>query len=156
MNPNSSGLIFESLEEDKGERDVGKLAVWSVSSAKPGNGVDLLVDGSSDTYWQMDESYTPQRLSVSVGTRWSDMSCIRTEEVIEPQGWIVLPIASEEHPEKPVTGRILQITILVNHQNGRDTHVRQVRVFGSRGDQSTGSHAVSWMTTDATMYATCR
>lgn len=88
-------------------------------------GVDLLVDGSSDTYWQsdgmqphtitlhfqqyvaiskvaiqtnyrMDESYTPQRLSVSVGTRWSDMSCIRTEEVIEPQGWIVLPIASEE------------------------------------------------------------
>ncbi|WPT18260.1 Anaphase-promoting complex subunit 10 [Picochlorum sp. SENEW3] len=185
MNPNSSGLIFESLEEDKRERDVGKLAVWSVSSAKPGNGVDLLVDGSSDTYWQsdgmqphtitlhfqqyvaiskvaiqtnyrMDESYTPQRLSVSVGTRWSDMSCIRTEEVIEPQGWIVLPIASEEHPEKPVTGRILQITILVNHQNGRDTHVRQVRVFGSRGDQSTGSHAVSWMTTDATMYATCR
>lgn len=43
MNPNSSGLIFESLEEDKGERDVGKLAVWSVSSAKPGNGVCVSV-----------------------------------------------------------------------------------------------------------------
>jgi hypothetical protein len=43
MNPNSSGLIFESLEEDKGERDVGKLAVWSVSSAKPGNGVCVFV-----------------------------------------------------------------------------------------------------------------
>ncbi len=88
-------------------------------------GVDLLIDGSSDTYWQsdglqphtitlhfqqfvaiskvaiqanyrMDESYTPQRFSVSVGTRWSDMTCIRTEEVVEPQGWIVLPIASQE------------------------------------------------------------
>lgn len=88
-------------------------------------GVDLLIDGSNDTYWQsdglqphtitlhfqqfvaiskvaiqanyrMDESYTPQRLSVSVGTRWSDMTCIRTEEVVEPQGWIVLPIVSQE------------------------------------------------------------
>ena len=43
MHQNSSGLIFESLEEEKGERDVGKLAVWSVSSAKPGNGVGLFL-----------------------------------------------------------------------------------------------------------------
>lgn len=28
----------------------------------------------------------------------------------------------------------LQISILANHQNGRDCHVRQIRVFGPRRD----------------------
>jgi anaphase-promoting complex subunit 10 len=28
--------------------------VWSVTSAKPGNGVDLLRDDSLETYWQSD------------------------------------------------------------------------------------------------------
>jgi anaphase-promoting complex subunit 10 len=30
----------------------------------------------------------------------------------------------------------LQIAVLANHQNGRDTHVRQIKVFGPRRDQS--------------------
>lgn len=30
--------IQETLPEDTSERDVGKLGVWRVSSAKPGNG----------------------------------------------------------------------------------------------------------------------
>ena len=33
-------------------RDIGDSAVWSVTSAKPGNGVELLRDGSNDTFWQ--------------------------------------------------------------------------------------------------------
>jgi anaphase-promoting complex subunit 10 len=33
-------------------REIGALAAWSVTSAKPGNGVELLRDGSTDTYWQ--------------------------------------------------------------------------------------------------------
>jgi hypothetical protein len=32
--------------------EVGDLAVWSVTTAKPGNGVELLRDGSTDTFWQ--------------------------------------------------------------------------------------------------------
>lgn len=35
-------------------REIGHLAVWTVTSAKPGNGVELLRDGSKDTYWQSD------------------------------------------------------------------------------------------------------
>jgi hypothetical protein len=35
-------------------REVGHLAVWTVTSAKPGNGVELLRDGNKDTYWQSD------------------------------------------------------------------------------------------------------
>ena len=30
----------------------------------------------------------------------------------------------------PVRAYVLQIAILSNHQNGRDTHVRQVKLFG--------------------------
>lgn len=41
-------------KEDEGEkREIGKLAVWSVSSFKPGNGVDLLRDSNIETYWQL-------------------------------------------------------------------------------------------------------
>lgn len=34
--------------------EIGKLAVWTVTSAKPGNGVELLRDDRDDTYWQSD------------------------------------------------------------------------------------------------------
>ncbi len=40
-------------KEDDGEkREIGKLAVWSVSSNKPGNGVEMLRDNNLGTYWQ--------------------------------------------------------------------------------------------------------
>lgn len=76
--------------------------MWSVTTAKPGNGVELLRDGRDDTYWQsdgsqphlvniqfqrkvflkelaiycdykMDESYTPSKISIRVGTSFSDL-----------------------------------------------------------------------------------
>lgn len=33
-------------------REIGREAVWSLSSAKPGNGVDQVRDDSIETYWQ--------------------------------------------------------------------------------------------------------
>jgi anaphase-promoting complex subunit 10 len=39
-------------DDESEKREIGKLAVWSVSSAKPGNGVDLLRDSNLETYWQ--------------------------------------------------------------------------------------------------------
>lgn len=112
--------------------------------------------------YRMDESYTPQRIAVRIGTRWSDIRMVRTEEVQEPQGWIVIPLFQEVSGQQVpyVSGRVLQICILSNHQNGRDTHVRQVKIFGPREDVistlTRRPNQVSWQTTDATMYATCR
>ena len=40
--------------QDAARREISKLAVWSVTSAKPGNGVELLRDSRDDTYWQSD------------------------------------------------------------------------------------------------------
>ncbi|POM72628.1 Anaphase-promoting complex subunit 10, variant 1, partial [Phytophthora palmivora] len=42
------------VRDDDGRREVGDDAVWSLSSAKPGNGVDQLRDNNMDTYWQSD------------------------------------------------------------------------------------------------------
>lgn len=39
-------------------REIGRDAVWSLSSAKPGNGVDQLRDDSIETYWQSGAAYT--------------------------------------------------------------------------------------------------
>ena len=82
--------------------EVGGAATWSLSSCKPGFGVEQLRDGSTDTYWQsdgqlphlvniqfrrktsiqsvalytdykLDESYTPTRVSVRGGTNFNDL-----------------------------------------------------------------------------------
>ena len=47
-------MLKESLPADRDSREVGGLAVWTVTSAKPGNGVELLRDDREDTYWQSD------------------------------------------------------------------------------------------------------
>lgn len=46
--------VVAVLQPDTGTREIGHMAVWSVTSAKPGNGVELLRDGREDTYWQSD------------------------------------------------------------------------------------------------------
>ena len=37
---------------EKDEYEIGDLAVWSLSTAKPGNGLEQLRDDNTDTYWQ--------------------------------------------------------------------------------------------------------
>lgn len=50
----SSPAVVAALQPDASAREIGRLAVWSVTTAKPGNGVELLRDGREDTYWQSD------------------------------------------------------------------------------------------------------
>ena len=52
--PTPNYTVSPSLQPDKSSKEVGRVAVWSVSSAKPGNGVELLRDGRDETYWQSD------------------------------------------------------------------------------------------------------
>ncbi|XRB10064.1 anaphase-promoting complex subunit 10 [Pycnococcus provasolii] len=102
-------------------REVGSLASWAVTSAKTGNGVDLLRDNNLDTYWQSDgsqphlidvtfphklalgevhiytdykhdESYTPSRVVVRAGTDANNLREIRVVDLYEPSGWVVIPL----------------------------------------------------------------
>lgn len=91
-------------------------------------GVDLLRDGRDTTYWQsdgpqphlvtlqfqkkvlltsvalqtdykLDESYTPAKISIRVGSCWSDLREVKVIELSEPQGWCMLPLTHETTDE---------------------------------------------------------
>jgi len=57
-------------------------------------------------------------------------------ELEEPSGWVTIPLEAAPTDAGmtavPLSAFFLQVAILTNHQNGRDTHVREVRVFGPR------------------------
>jgi anaphase-promoting complex subunit 10 len=138
--------------------EIGGDAVWSLSTAKPGFGAEQLRDGNLDTYWQSDgvqphciniqlpkkrlvsqihlyldfekdESYTPARLAVRAGSSFHDLIEIIEEKFSEPPtGWVVIPL--HDPGQTPIHACFIQISILAMHQNGRDTHVRQARIFG--------------------------
>lgn len=125
-----------------GLRELGAEAVWSLSSAKPGNGVEQLRDDSLSTYWQsdgagphliniqflrktsisainiylnyaLDESYTPKRVSVRAGTSVHDMVDITTVDLQEPSGWVSVPLSSQDIGSPgPLRTHILQVRCL--------------------------------------------
>ena len=184
-------------------REIGNDAVWTLSTAKPGNGVAQIRDSSIDTYWQsdggqphlinihflkrravceiafyldfnQDESYTPKKISIRSGMTFHDLEEIKEVELNDPVGWVSVPLHAEKDPlvdddddddddnddddehdsendkdndndvkmknkknkkkkkQKPLRTFLLQICIVTMHQNGRDLHCRQVKVFGPR------------------------
>lgn len=182
-------LVMESPSSSQGDALMGpdppaadpgvvellpSIASWVLSSAKPGNGVNQLMDNNLETYWQSDgplphlltitfnrktklsdlwihfnhrsdESYTPQQLSIRIGTGYHDLEEIQIVDLNEPQGWLRVPLVQVADTQglfvrdKSFGGAVgfirvwcLQIAVIGNHQNGRDTHVRQIKLFGPR------------------------
>lgn len=248
-------------------RNLSELAVWTVSTAKPGNGVERLLDPSPKTFWQSDgpqphtisaqfackvkvsevrlrlwfkedESYTPAIISVLVGSSFHDLRVVRrNKEVVRPTGWLRIPlgkdgvaalgdeddtssIPSEEddmdtmsagdlaerdqrrrvradHRRRSaqvkrrlkevappvrtsalrggemeavaaaersrrerrdlgfVRAHMVQVVVHTNHQNGRDSHVRQVKVLGPTR-QVGQRDSVEFSSTAFQMFATIR
>ncbi|XP_022647761.1 anaphase-promoting complex subunit 10-like isoform X2 [Varroa jacobsoni] len=112
--------VEERNESSGGSREVGDQAVWSLSSCKPGFGVDQLRDNNTETYWQsdgpqphlvniqfrrktlvdqlsiytdfkLDESYTPNRISVRVGSHFHDLQELDVVELQEPSDFVKSP-----------------------------------------------------------------
>ncbi|KAK4572887.1 hypothetical protein RGQ29_031047 [Quercus rubra] len=142
-------------------REMGKKAAWSVSSCKPGNGLSALRDENLETYWQsdgaqphlvniqfqkkvmlqlvvlyvdfkLDESYTPSKISIRAGNGFHNLKEVKTVELDKPSGWIYLSLSGNDPRETFVNTFMLQIAVLSNHLNGRDAHVRQIKVYGPR------------------------
>lgn len=155
----------DALQDINDWVEVGAQAVWSVSSAKPGYGVDKLRDGSVETYWQsdgiqphivsiqfnrrvavtaisfycdeqLDESYTPVTVSVRSGTSFHDLEEVRRCDVASPNGYVKIPLSSPppagDADMLPLRTNLLQFAVLANFDNGRDCHIRQIKVFGLR------------------------
>lgn len=59
--------------------------------------------------------------------------------------------------EKPIRVFMIQIAVTNNHQNGRDTHMRQIKIHSP--SQQTGAsleHFVNFSTVDFQQHATIR
>ncbi|KAI9636740.1 anaphase-promoting complex, subunit 10-domain-containing protein [Dioszegia hungarica] len=83
-----------------------------------------------------DDSYTPSKISVRCGTSVHDLQEVRLGVFDKPDGWQYMPLRpedadGEEIEGPPIPAHHLRIVILANHLNGKDTHVRGVRVFGA-------------------------
>ncbi|KAB8069107.1 galactose-binding domain-like protein [Aspergillus leporis] len=202
-------------------REISSLASWTVSTHKPGCGVSALRHPSPTQYWQsdgpqphtltlhffklvavvkirvyldfdMDESYTPTKMTFLAGMGSNDLVEFATWEGEGPCGWVNVPLegvggrnegwvrrkrrtrprksgkgksawpdymfsdtenaaefglaayddddsADENDEDDPYAGSVLkamviQMRVIENHQNGKDTHVRGFQVF-ARDDE---------------------
>lgn len=82
---------------------------------------------------RLDESYTPRKISIRVGTTFHDLKEVHVMELEEPCDWVKVPIGKLFDDEAEILRtHFIQVSIMLMHQNGRDTHVRQVKLFGPR------------------------
>ncbi|KAH8667937.1 anaphase-promoting complex, subunit 10-domain-containing protein [Tricladium varicosporioides] len=143
-----------------GLKEIGNLASWTVSTSKPGCGVEALRDDDTNLFWQSDgpqphhlnihfsrlvsirsirifldfhadESYTPTRITLLAGTGYHDLIPFSSLEFERPVGWIGVPLDHVGGGEDGKTLRafLVQVKIVENHQNGKDTHVRGLKVY---------------------------
>lgn len=143
-----------------GLKEIGNLASWTVSSCKPGCGVDALRDEDTNLFWQSDgpqphhlnihfsrlvsilsirifldfeadESYTPTRIKFFAGTGYHDLIEFYDMNMAQPKGWQDVDLQGVGGGEDGKTLRafLLQVKVLENHQNGKDTHVRGLKVY---------------------------
>ncbi|KAF8405241.1 hypothetical protein HHK36_010142 [Tetracentron sinense] len=162
----------QHLVVDDDLREMAKKAAWSVSSCKPGNGVLSLRDDNLDTYWQsdgaqphlvniqfqkkvklqlvalyvdfkLDESYTPSKISIRAGDGFHNLKEIKTVELEKPIGWYYVLLSGTDPRETFINTFMLQLAVLSNHLSGRDTHVRQIKVYGPRPYEPHSSPTIS-------------
>lgn len=159
-----------------GLKEISSLASWTVSTAKPGNGVAALRSPDVKQFWQSDgpqphtlsihffklvsivkmrifldfandESYTPTKIQFLAGMGVHDLLEFAEMSFEQPTGWIDVDFSNVGHAaehddddwenggypdwsKKPVLRAFLvQVRILENHQNGKDTHLRAVQLF---------------------------
>ncbi|KAI0161330.1 anaphase-promoting complex, subunit 10-domain-containing protein [Xylariaceae sp. FL1272] len=81
--------------------------------------------------YELDESYTPTKIQITAG--WGPNLTIpfTTMELNQPKGWIDVPIAGAGGgPDgHSLCCFFVRVIILENHQNGKDTHIRGVKVY---------------------------
>ncbi|KAI2631763.1 APC10-domain-containing protein [Xylaria nigripes] len=81
--------------------------------------------------YELDESYTPTKIQITAGTGPNLTIPFTTMELSQPKGWIDVPIAGAGGgPDgNSLCCFFVRVIILENHQNGKDTHIRGVKVY---------------------------
>ena len=71
--------------------------------------------------YSLDDSYTPAKIEIRCGVTRESIEPVLTTTLIEPEGAVALNINKSCF--------FLQLIVLTNHQEGRDTHIRNLKVF---------------------------
>ncbi|KAI0324675.1 anaphase-promoting complex subunit 10 [Cubamyces sp. BRFM 1775] len=84
--------------------------------------------------YPLDDSYTPANIGIRAGTGQVDIQDLRIVSLERPDGWVTFDICMEPNEDgdgfKHIDVYVIQIYIMNNHMNGKDTHVRGVKVLG--------------------------
>ncbi|KAF1809495.1 galactose-binding like protein, partial [Eremomyces bilateralis CBS 781.70] len=139
-------------------KEISSLASWTVTSSKPGCSIPQLLSPSTSSYWQsdgpqphhlnihffklveivairvfldfeLDESYTPQKIEWAAGMGNADLLVWSTMRVEMPRGWCWVDFGGRRRHHPTLRCMLLQVRILENHQNGKDTHLRGLQIF---------------------------
>lgn len=162
-NAKHCNLVRDDDPTLQGLRNINSLASWTVSTHKPTCGVSALLSPAPHTYWQSDgpqphtltihffklvhiaklrilldfrkdESYTPTRMQFLAGTGHHDLCEFGGWEGQQPVGWQNVPLdGCGVGGGRGLRCFLVQVRVLENHQNGKDTHVRGVQIFARDG-----------------------
>lgn len=110
--------------------------------------------------YKTDESYTPSKISVRIENSFNEIVEAKVVDFEEPVGWF--SISLEEKNSEGVTIKpyiktmTVQIVILQNTHNGRDTHIRNVKIFSPRENKSFDLTFPNFESSDYTQFETLR
>jgi anaphase-promoting complex subunit 10 len=139
--------------------EVGHLGLWSASTSKSKCGIENLRDDNLDTFWQSDsiqphkitiqytrcmpftrisfyvngeedESYAPHHMSIRAGNSLNALLEVKRLKLEMHKGWIHVDLG-EGAENTPIQACIVQLVILKNFDRGRDTHLRQVKIYAA-------------------------
>jgi len=110
--------------------------------------------------FMMDDSYTPSTLCVRAGTGLNDLQDVRYVTLDKPNGWITFDVSTELGEEgegfKPIHAYVIQVVIINNHMNGKDTHVRGLHILGPVEDSAPADDPFPFVTPTFKMFESIR
>lgn len=155
--------------------NVNNLAWWNASSSKQGNPVENVLNDDPNSFWQSDgaqphlidvyfsrmmsialialyfsissdESYTPKVFKLYVGTSPSDAVFYKSYHIDHLDGWVGLTF-SDNREDALMKCQFIRFVFPINHENGKDTHLRGVRLYSpasnNAGKQTTAPMPVT-------------
>ncbi|KAL2890925.1 Galactose-binding domain-like protein [Ceratocystis lukuohia] len=129
-----------------GLKEISNLGRFTVSSQKQGNGVEELRSDDLKLYWQTirfyvnykeDESYTPTKIVFKSGTGENTLIEFASVELSTPVGWQDVPVfgCGGGLDGNTLVSYVFQMVILENHQNGKDTHLRGIKIYAQEHEE---------------------
>lgn len=79
-----------------------------------------------------DESYTPTKIVWKAGTSENNLFKFAESELVSPSGWVDVPITGAGGGEdgNSLMAFVVRMEVVENHQNGKDTHIRGIKIYG--------------------------